>query len=198
MVARALPDVSRTLEHADEAAHAAAERLATAGQQLRSQASTARDEVRERVDGLRDLVEEVDIEPAVRRARIGVWQVVRSLAGAVAALARLAPRGLAALSSVVDEASERGAEVSERARELATAVPPSRRDRRRRRLRTAAWAGGGFGVGLGVGWFLARRSVSPGAQDIEQQAAGEDAVGEVSHNGPVTTSAATGDPGRGA
>jgi len=183
VVARALPDVSRTLEHADEAAHAAAERLATAGQQLRSQASTARDEVRERVDGLRDLVEEVDIEPAVRRARIGVWQVVRSLAGAVAALARLAPRGLAALSSVVDEASERGAEVSERARELATAVPPSRRDRRRR---------------LGVGWFLARRSVSPGAQDIEQQAAGEDAVGEVSHNGPVTTSAATGDPGRGA
>lgn len=199
MAAPTLPDVSTTvsttLEHADEAARAAAERLAAAGAHLRDQAVTARDEVRERVEDLRERVEDGDLEPVVRRARAGGWQLLRALVGAAAALTQLLPRGLRALSTVLEEVSERGADVGERARELVAVVPPSKRERRRSRLRTAAWAGAGFGVGLGVGWLLGRRADTFIAEESDALTV-ETPGADVSHNGPVGTTAAASDPGQ--
>jgi hypothetical protein len=73
------------------------------------------------------------------------------------ALPALAVRGLRALSEVADDVAERGADASERGRELVAAVPPSKAERRRSRAKLAGVAGLGFLAGIITGWVLAGR-----------------------------------------
>ena len=106
-----------------------------------------------------DLEEELpmDMETVGPQLERGLWQVIRAALGVLLLLPKLLVRGLGSLGSLADDVSERGLVAGERVREVAAAVPPSKRERRRRCLRTAAWTGAGFGVGLAVGWFLGRR-----------------------------------------
>lgn len=99
----------------------------------------------------------VDIETVAPQLERGLWQVVRAALGVLLLLPKLLVRGLGSIGSLADDVSERGLVAGERVREVAAAVPPSKRERRRRCLRTAAWTGAGFGVGLFVGWLLGRR-----------------------------------------
>jgi len=99
----------------------------------------------------------MDMETVVPQLERGLWQVVRAALGVLLLLPKLLVRALGSFGSLADDVSERGLVAGERVREVAAAVPPSKRERRRRCLRTAAWTGAGFGVGLFVGWLLGRR-----------------------------------------
>jgi len=129
-----------------------------AGPVLATRAEQARDEVTRRWHDLEeDLPVDVDVETVGRQLERGAWQAVSALLSIVLLLPKLLVRGLGALGTLADDVSERGVVAGERAREVAGAVPPSKRDRRRRTRRTAAWTGAGFGLGLLVGWILGRR-----------------------------------------
>lgn len=99
----------------------------------------------------------IEIETVGPQLERGLWQVVRAALGVLLLLPKLLVRGLGSFGSLADDVSKRGLVAGERAREVAAAVPPSKRERRRTSLRTAAWTGAGFGVGLCVGWLVGRR-----------------------------------------
>ncbi len=101
---------------------------------------------------------ETRARPAVTRSRVAGWELVRAAVDAVIAVLRWVPRALSSASDVAEIASERGVELSERARDVAAAVPPSRRVRRRRRGRLVLVTAGGLGFGVVLGWLLARRA----------------------------------------
>lgn len=149
-----LTDVAGARDAVEDVARNARKRLDVARHDLADRAGTAQKQLRERLD-------DVDLEPQVRRAKIGFWGAIRALVGALVAVPGAAARGLGALSVVADEAAERGSELSARSREIARAVPITRRQRRRARTRTAAWSVGGFVVGVAAGavggFLLARR-----------------------------------------
>jgi hypothetical protein len=102
-------------------------------------------------DALRDRIDDVDLEPRIRQAKIGFWTAVRAVVGALVAVPGLVTRGLGSLSDVADDAVERGTELSTRSRRLARSIPVTKAGRRRARARTAAWAAGGFAVGAAAG-----------------------------------------------
>ena len=134
--------------------HPIASRLSSTASEL-SGAARRLGEVRDHVDL------DIEVEPIVHKAQLGFWQVVGAIGGALLTIPRVLVRALALLSSSVDEVLTRsadvGADLAERTREVAAAVPPSRRDRRQDRLRAAGFIGAGFGVGFLAGWIVGRR-----------------------------------------
>lgn len=127
-----------------------------AGPVLAERTEQAKGELQRRWQELEEDVP-VDLETVVPQLERGVWQVIRAVLGVLLLVPRLLVRALGGLGTLAEDVSERGLVVGERAREVAAAVPPSKRERRRHCWRTAAWTGAGFGVGLGVGWLLGRR-----------------------------------------
>ncbi|TVP69039.1 MAG: hypothetical protein EA340_07770 [Nitriliruptor sp.] len=127
-----------------------------AGPVIAERSEQARDDLARRWHDLEEDLP-VDVETVVPQVQRGLWQVVRAALGVLLLLPKLLVRGLGGLGSLAEDVSERGLVAGERAREVAAAVPPSKRERRRRCLRTAAWTGAGFGVGLCVGWLVGRR-----------------------------------------
>ena len=127
-----------------------------AGPVIAERSEQARDDLARRWHELEEELP-VEMETVVPQLERGLWQVVRAALGVLLLLPKLLVRGLGSLGSLADDVSERGLVAGERAREVAAAVPPSKRERRRRCLRTAAWTGAGFGVGLCVGWLVGRR-----------------------------------------
>ncbi len=130
---------------------------------LRDRAADVRDEALSRLHDLEDDLP-VDVDDltergrkGVRCARIGVWQVVQALGTLLLVVPRMLVRGLGLLSEALDELVGRGAEVSERVKDVADRVPDSRRTRRRDVARRAGWVGVGFLGGLAAGWTLASR-----------------------------------------
>lgn len=165
-------DVTKARDRVEDAAKTARTQLSGASHELADRASGARDELGNRADAAREALlerfDDVDLEPTIRRAKIGFWTSIRAVLGALLAVPRLLVRGLGGLADVADDAAERGSELSERSRELsartrqlARQVPVTASARRRARARTAAWAVGGFAVGALAGavggYLLARR-----------------------------------------
>ncbi len=108
----------------------------------------ARDVVRDRVD---------DLEPAARRTGVGVLTAAQALLAVGIAIPRLMARAVRVARILTERAeyvADRGHDLSERAREAAHALEPSRRDRRRRRLRATGLIMSGFGIGFAVGWIM--------------------------------------------
>lgn len=162
-----LTDVAGARDAVEDVARNARKRLDGARHDLADRAGSAQKQLRERLD-------DVDLEPRVRQAKIGFWATVRTLIGGLMAVPGAAARGLGMLSSVADEAAERGTELSARSREIVRAVPITRRQRRRARTRTAAWGIGGFVVGAAagaVGGFLLARQRPELVDDARQLAA---------------------------
>lgn len=162
-------DVTKARDRVEDAAKTARTQLGGAGQDLAGRASGARDELGQRAEALIGRFDDVDLEPTIRRAKLGFWTGIQALLGALVALPRLLVRGLGELATVADDAAERGAELAERSRELssrtrrlARQVPITSAGRRRARARTAAWALGGFALGAAAGavggYLLARRN----------------------------------------
>ncbi len=170
-------DEARALlaERAEEARQVLAERARTGSTELASWARETGADLAERAGPViaerteqaksdlqrrwHELEEElpIDTETVVPQLERGLWQAVHAGLGALLLVPGLLVRALRGLGTVADDVSERGLVVGERAREVAAAVPPSKRERRRRRWRTAGWTGAGFGVGLFVGWLVGRR-----------------------------------------
>lgn len=170
-------DEARALlaERAEEARQVLAERARTGSTELASWARETGADLAERAGPVlaerteqakgdlhrrwQELEEElpVDLETVVPRLERGLWQAIRTALGVLLIVPKLLLRALGGLGTLADDVSERGLVVGERAREVAAAVPPSKRERRRGCWRTAAWTGTGFGVGLFVGWLVGRR-----------------------------------------
>jgi hypothetical protein len=163
-------DEARALltERVEEARQVLADRARTSGTELASWArGTAGPVLAERTEQAKgdlqrrwhELEEElpVDLETVVPQLERSFWQAARAVLGVLLLVPKLLLRALRGVGTLADDVSTRGLVVGERAREVAAAVPPSKRVRRQRRLRTAAWTGAGFGVGLFVGWLLGRR-----------------------------------------
>ncbi len=124
---------------------------------------------RERVDELREVATETaetareraeDLEPVLRQLAIQILTVFRALVGLLLIVPRLVVRGLGAVGDLLDRAEvarEKGYELSERARDVARSVPPSRRGRWKRRLLATTLFGAGFAIGFAIGWFTANR-----------------------------------------
>ena len=131
--------------------------------QLRRQAADLRKEALDRWEDLEDELP-VDVDEVttyartgVHKARIGLWEVVRIVGELLLVVPRAVVHGLGLLGDVVDDLADRGAVVSERVRDAADAVPPSRRGRRRQVRQRLVWVVVGFFGGLSVGWALASR-----------------------------------------
>ena len=137
--------------------------MTTSTRQLRRQAADLRKEALDRWEDLEDdLPVDVDEVAAhartgVRKARIGLWEVVRVIGELLLVVPRAIVHGLGLLGDVVDDLADRGAQVSERVRDVADAVPPSRRGRRRQVRQRLVWVVVGFLGGLCAGWTLASR-----------------------------------------
>lgn len=124
---------------------------------------------RDRAEELREVALDVsgsvrdraeDLQPLVRKLAIDVLTAFRAVIGVLLFVPQLIVRAIGLFGDLLDRAEvakERGYELSERARDAAHAVPPSRRMRRRRRVRTTVLVGGGFVVGFVTGWLLAQR-----------------------------------------
>jgi hypothetical protein len=125
------------------------------GEDLSDRAVAAREALIERYH---ELEEELPTEEIATKAQLTAWKALQNGLSGLLVLPGLAVRGLGGLSRLADDLSERGAEVSERGRELVAAVPPSKAERRRAQRRTAGVAAGGFLVGVVVGWLLAGRN----------------------------------------
>jgi hypothetical protein len=124
------------------------------GEDLGERAGAAREALLERYH---ELEQELPIEEVATKAQIGAWRALQTGLTGLLTLPAMAVRALGALSGIADDLAERGADVSERGRELVAAVPPSKAERRRSRTRTAGVASVGFVGGLAVGWVLAAR-----------------------------------------
>jgi hypothetical protein len=143
------------------------ERLATLQQSVRDVLPDALpDDLPERVRAAsthlaEELGERLEDAPppgeVARRSRIRLWELVRTSVEVAIAALRFIVRMLNRAGSVAKEATERGQELSERARDVVHTLPVSRRARRRAQLRTAAYTGAGFGLGLGIGYLLGSR-----------------------------------------
>ena len=131
--------------------------------QLRRRATALRKDAIDRFEDLGDdLPIDVDevtarAQTGVRKARIGLWEVVRLIGELLLVVPRAIVHGLGLLGDIVDDLADRGADLSERARDAADAVPPSRRGRRRQVRQRLVWVIVGFLGGLTVGWSLASR-----------------------------------------
>jgi len=124
---------------------------------------------RDRVEDLRDAAVDTadaargrwdDLQPTLRAAAIQLLRVVHAAIELAMFVPRLAVRALGAIGDLLDRAEvarEKGYELSERARDMAHAVPPSRRGRWKRRLSATVLVGVGFAIGFAVGWFAASR-----------------------------------------
>ncbi len=146
------------------------------------------DELRDRAEDLRDRAEDVstavrdgvdDLGPLLRRTVINVLEAFQAVLRVVLALPRLAVKllGLLRVAAVhAEDARERGHELTERARDRARAIPPSRRGRWANRARTVGLFGGGFAAGAAVGWLLASRRAPEYLQDspVVLQPVGDD------------------------
>lgn len=137
-------------ERLDEARRLAA----STGGQLRDRA----DDLRDRADDLRDRLPELreDLDPVVRRARVGLWEALRVLVSALLVLPRVAVRALGVTAEAVTVLTGQRARVAERAREAAHRFPEPTRVVVRRRLRTGVLVTAAFVVGAALGWLLAR------------------------------------------
>jgi hypothetical protein len=124
------------------------------GEDLGERAGAAREALLERYH---ELEQELPIEEVATKAQVGAWRALQTGLTGLLTLPAMAVRALGALSGIADDLAERGADVSERGRELVAAVPPSKAERRRSRTRTAGVASVGFVGGLAVGWVLAAR-----------------------------------------
>jgi hypothetical protein len=143
------------------------ERLATLQQSVRDVLPDALpDDLPERVRAASShLAEELgerleDAPPpaeVARRSRIRLWELAKAAVEVAIATLRFVVRMLDRAGRVAEGATERGQELSERARDVVHTLPTSRRARRRAQLRTAALTGTGFGVGLGIGYLLGSR-----------------------------------------
>lgn len=114
--------------------------------------------VRERWGELEPVVRErlEDLEPTARRARVGLWRVLKVLFAALAALPTALIKLLRLLAGTADEVAERGQQAGEEA---------LKRRRRRggvhlRRRTLVAYLAGGVGVGFAIGWVLGRQAAS--------------------------------------
>jgi hypothetical protein len=159
---RLLKDVKKradaTREDVVKRTEATREQLASlagdVGEELGERAVAAREALLERYH---EIEEELPTEEIVTKAQLGAWRALRAGLTPLLALPALAVRGLRALSEVADDLAERGADVSERSRELVAAVPPSKAERRRSRAKLVGVAGLGFLAGIITGWVLAGR-----------------------------------------
>lgn len=113
------------------------------------------------VPELRERIEELDLEPAVRHARRSWWAAIRALGAGLAALPDVLARALRSLATTVERASEGGGELAERTRRAASAARAAPGELRRSRRRRWLALTGAFTVGLGLGWWLARRAAGP-------------------------------------
>lgn len=121
-------------------------------------------EVRERASEVRERAEELqeDLEPLLRRGAIQVLTLAQALLSVLMTVPRLIVRALgvtARLADRTERARETGHELSERARDLAHALPMSRKMRWKRRTKTSLIMLGAFGIGFVVGWFVAQRQL---------------------------------------
>lgn len=146
------------------------------------------DELRDRAEDLRDRAEDAssavrdgidDLGPLVRRTAINLLEAFQAILRVALALPRVALKllGLLRVAAVhAEDARERGHELTERARDRARAIPPSRRGRWANRARTAGIFGGGFAAGATVGWLLASRRAPEYLQDapVVLQPVGDD------------------------
>lgn len=146
------------------------------------------DDLRDRADDLRDRAEDAsvavrdgidDLIPLVRRAAINLLEAFQAGLRFALLIPRLIVRLLGLLRTAAvhaETARERGHEFTERARDAARSVPPSRRGRWARRARTVGLFGTGVAVGAGVGWFLAERRASQYHEDapVVLQPVGDD------------------------
>lgn len=154
-------------------------------QDLRDRADDLRDradELRDRAEGasvaVRDGVD--DLIPMVRRAVINLLEAFQASVGVALLVPRLIVKLLGLLRTAAvhaETARERGHEVTERARDAARSIPPSRRGRWAKRTRTVGLFGTGFAVGAAVGWFLAERRATEYREDapVVLQPVGDDA-----------------------
>lgn len=147
-------------------------------EELRDRAEELRDRAEDASSAVRDGIE--DLGPLVRRTAINVLEAFQAILRVALALPRLAVKllGLLRVAAVhAEDARERGHELSERARDRARAIPPSRRGRWANRARTAGVFGGGFAIGAAVGWLLAGRRAPEYLQDapVVLQPVGDDA-----------------------
>lgn len=150
------------------------------------------DELRDRAEDLRDRAEDAstavrdgidDLGPLVRRTAINLLEAFQAILRVAMALPRVALKllGLLRVAAVhAEDARERGHELTERARDRARAIPPSRRGRWANRARTAGLFGGGFAVGAAVGWMLASRRAPEYLQDapVVLQPVGDDVAAD--------------------
>lgn len=131
----------------------------------REQLHDAREQVSEQAHEALSTVGELraraGADPRVRRSRIAVWELVRAAVDAVIAVLRFIPRMLSSVAMAAQQASERGEQLSERAREVVAAVPPSRAERWRSRRRTGLAALLGFLAGVVAGLVVAARRRAP-------------------------------------
>lgn len=112
------------------------------------------------------------VEPRARRASIGVLEIAQAVLAVGVAVPRLVAQALT-IARVLTERAEvvqqRGHALSERARELAHAVPPSTRQVRTRRWKVAGWLTLGFTGGFVAGWIACdARGLAARARDEEQ------------------------------
>ncbi len=143
----------------------------------------ARNVVRDRVD---------DLEPAARRTGVGVLTLAQALLAVGIAIPRLMARAVRVARILTERAeyvADRGHHWSERAREAAHALEPSRRDQRRRRLRATGLVMGGFGIGFAVGWIMGDArglAARAAAQDEADAHAREVALADAIDRGEAT------------
>jgi hypothetical protein len=159
-------------EVVDRAEHVRADVVDRAGQ--------VRDDVTDRVPAALE-----DLEPATRRARMAGWEVLRRSIGVLLILPRLLVRLLGALPPLVERAADQGADLADRSREAAAAVPAVRRRRERRRTQLALWTAGGFALGVLVGWLLGRRRREEVTYEATQGDVDEQRVPSVNGISPV-------------
>ena len=149
---RLVEDVKKRAEATKEQFAALAEDV---GEELGERAVAARDALVERYH---EIEEDLPTEEIATKAQLGAWKALQTGLSGLLVLPAMAVRGLGSLSKLADDLTERGAEASERGRELIAAVPPSKAERRRANRRTAGVAAAGFVVGVVTGWLLAGRS----------------------------------------
>lgn len=142
------------------------------------------EDLREQLGEVRARVDErwEELEPRRRRAQVGVLTAAQQLVTALLILPRILVRLLGAVADVTDRlagpsqeltararaaaevGADRGAELADRARDLAAALPVraevvTARSRRRRRLTILGVLAAGFSAGAALGWVLGRRRV---------------------------------------
>jgi hypothetical protein len=180
-------DAAGARERVAAVGHDLLERIGTVREQLKDQAEHARDLRHATATELKGTVDHrlEELEPAVRRARIGFWQALRTLIGALLVLPRMAVRVLGVVADTLQEVTDRGPAVAARVRHITPTHAPSRSDRLRAGARTAAIVGASFSAGAIVGWVLARRR----ATEVDYQATSFPPP--VDTTAPVTDEAAT-------